>query len=143
MKNKMKVLGPYKRPDGRFIVNIIYPDRRTSMSYPKYLMEQHLGRKLKRNETIHHKDEIVSHNYISNLKIKKRVEHSKYHRPKLKEDFTCPTCQNIFTLTGVKLSDHKKAKKQRVKKGINMTGPYCNRQCAGHAGKGVCSRIMA
>ena len=43
-----RLLGPYMRPDGRKHFIVVKPDgSRTTLSYPKYLMEQALGRLLK------------------------------------------------------------------------------------------------
>lgn len=48
----------------------------------RYIMEQYLGRKLKENEVVHHKDENKLNNDISNLEVMTRSEHSKLHRLK-------------------------------------------------------------
>ena len=46
----------------------------------RYVMEQHLGRKLLHNEIVHHIDENKSNNNISNLQIMSKSEHSKLHQ---------------------------------------------------------------
>ena len=48
----------------------------------RYIMEQYLGRKLKENEIVHHKDGNKLNNDISNLEVMTRSEHSKLHRLK-------------------------------------------------------------
>lgn len=45
-----------------------------------YIMEQHLGRRLKKNEVVHHKDFSRTNNDFSNLQLMTRGEHSKLHR---------------------------------------------------------------
>lgn len=45
----------------------------------RYVMEQHLGRKLSRNEIVHHKDRNRSNNDISNLELMSISEHGKRH----------------------------------------------------------------
>ena len=45
----------------------------------RYLMEQHIGRKLLNTETIHHKDGDKLNNSIGNLQILFRSEHIKIH----------------------------------------------------------------
>lgn len=47
------------------------------ISYPKYLMECHLGRYLLENETIDHIDGNYLNNDISNLQVIDRTEHCK------------------------------------------------------------------
>lgn len=48
----------------------------------RYIMEQHLGRKLNADEVVHHIDGNRSNNILSNLAVMKRGEHSKIHRKK-------------------------------------------------------------
>lgn len=67
-RHSMKIYGPYTRLDGRKIIII---DGRT-VSYPKYLLEQHLGRKLTDNETCDHIDGDFTNNSISNLRVLSR-----------------------------------------------------------------------
>lgn len=54
------IYGPYARSDGRKHMILIDENGfRTTISYPKYLMEQYLGRKLADDETVDHKIEIL------------------------------------------------------------------------------------
>lgn len=45
----------------------------------RHIMEVFLGRKLTRNEIVHHKDGNPLNNDISNLELLSRSEHSRYH----------------------------------------------------------------
>lgn len=45
----------------------------------RFIMEQHLNRKLKRNEVVHHIDGNKSNNDINNLQLMTLSEHSKMH----------------------------------------------------------------
>ena len=45
----------------------------------RYVMEQHLGRKLARNEEVHHKDGNKLNNGITNLQLMTKSEHTKLH----------------------------------------------------------------
>ena len=45
----------------------------------RYVMECHLGRKLSRNEVVHHKDGNKRNNNIDNLELVSRRDHSKMH----------------------------------------------------------------
>ena len=45
----------------------------------RYIMEQHLGRKLKKDEVVHHIDGDKTNNKIYNLEVMKLSKHSKFH----------------------------------------------------------------
>ena len=64
----IKVYGPYTRKDGRQHVILVHEDlSRQTMSYPKYLMEQHLKRALLASETVDHINNDFTDNRIENL----------------------------------------------------------------------------
>jgi len=46
------------------------------------IMELSLGRRIERNETVHHVDHDRKNNLFANLKLMKRGEHSRLHRAK-------------------------------------------------------------
>jgi hypothetical protein len=46
----------------------------------RYIMEQHIGRKLARNEVVHHKNGNKRDNRIENLEIMSLSEHAKKHQ---------------------------------------------------------------
>jgi hypothetical protein len=45
----------------------------------RYVMEQHLGRKLRHGEEVHHIDGNKLNNCIDNLRVLTTEEHKKYH----------------------------------------------------------------
>ena len=45
----------------------------------RVVMEKFLGRKLNKDEVVHHVDNNRKNNDIKNLKVMTRVEHSRYH----------------------------------------------------------------
>ena len=69
------VYGPYQGKDGRFRVIV----NGKTVSYPKYLVEQTLGRDLDKNETVHHIDGNPANNSLDNLQVISRKEHCRSH----------------------------------------------------------------
>lgn len=75
----IKVYGPYTRKDGRKHV-IIYDTEtqsRRTVSYPRYLMEQHLGRELLPEEQVDHINEDFTDDRIENLQLLSRAENNR------------------------------------------------------------------
>lgn len=126
MADTMKVYGPYKRKDGRKHV-IVYDFKlgiRQTISYPKYLMEQHLGRKLTEDETIDHINNDYTDDRLENLQILSRVDNiSKSTVPAEIMTFKCPNCFKMFELLA------RQYRGNQVSKG--KSGPFCSRSCAG------------
>lgn len=50
----------------------------------RYIMEQHLGRKLSVHEIVHHKNNDCNDNHIDNLQLMTSEEHSSLHGGKKK-----------------------------------------------------------
>lgn len=121
----MKVHGPYKRKDGRQIVIVIENNgKRRTVSYPKWIMELQLGRKLDPNlETVDHIDSNFDNNNLDNLRLVPRNEHSGDDTRRVKPvQFTCAWCDKEFERSPRLVRD--KARK-------NKAGPFCTRNCAG------------
>lgn len=123
----MKIYGPYKRKDGRFHIIKYENGRRTTQSYPRFLLEQHLGRKLEDWEHVDHIDNNLENNSIDNLQILHQNENTRkfLEYSGKKQSFyhgTCSLCGIEFTK---KLSDVTRNRKQ------GKAGPFCGRTCAG------------
>lgn len=121
----MKVYGPYKREDGRQHVIVVEDDGTSrTISYPKWLLEMQLGRRLDPDqETVDHWDSNKENNDLSNLRIVPREEHSANDTRRVKpHKFTCAWCKKDFERSPRLVRD--KARK-------NKAGPFCSRQCAG------------
>lgn len=121
----MKVYGPYTRKtDGRQIVVVENNGVTRTVSYPKWLMELQLGRKLDPNlETVDHIDSNFMNNDMNNLRLMPRDEHSAEDTRRVKKiKFKCAWCDKDFERSPRLIRD--KAKK-------NKAGPFCSRNCAG------------
>lgn len=120
-----KVFGPYSKGVGtkRKIVIVVYKDgRRRTVSYPKWIMEQHLGRELGIDETVDHWDTDVDNNDLSNLKVIDRAEHSANDTRRVDPiELECPWCGKTFTRQPRKL-------RERAKSGQPV---FCSKSCAG------------
>lgn len=120
-----KVHGPYKRPDGRQIVIIVNDDKsRRTVSYPKFLMEEQLGRQLHPDlETVDHLDCNFDNNNLDNLRVVPRAEHSGDDTRRVKLiKFNCSWCDKSFERSPRLVRD-------KSKKG--KSGVFCSRSCAG------------
>lgn len=122
----MKIYGPYERKDGR--KHVIHYDlntrNRRTQSYPRYLMEQHLGRELESWEHIDHINDDCTDDRIENLQILTLAENNrKSARPAEIGSYICPECNKTFS---------KSAAIVRHNQGVyKKFGPFCSRRCAG------------
>ncbi len=139
MYKEYEVYGPYTRKDGRQHVILIHKTDKTriTVSYPKFLMEQHLGRKLTTEETVDHIDRDFTNNSLLNLQVLDRAEHSLLDVRRLNTlSFICPMCAKEFTLEGQKLSRAISNNKKKV------AGPFCGKSCAGKYGYAIQHGLM-
>jgi hypothetical protein len=124
----MKIYGPYTRKDGRKHVVIIHDDgRRQTKSYPRLLMEQHLGRELTKEETVDHINNDFTDDRIENLQLLSLAENASkamIGKETKMYQFQCPCCskESVKRFSDV-IHNWNKGK----------SGPYCSRQCAGKA----------
>ena len=121
MKTVKKVYGPYTRKDNRQHVIVIFTDNsRRTVSYPKYLMEQRLGRELHPdNETIDHIDGDFTNNDLSNLRIVPRSKHISEDQKKVRPvAFFCVWCGKLAA---------RHAKDLHHNSRLGKVGPFCGR----------------
>lgn len=119
----MKVYGPYTRADGR--KHVIYYDGQTrrTQSYPRYLMEQHLGRELLDSETVDHINGDFTDDRIENLQLLTLVENIQKSAKEAKYLlFDCPVCEDEFLYLASRYRHN------QIKQG--KSGPYCSKSCA-------------
>ena len=130
-RRTLKIYGPYKRKDGRLHICVIVNGKKTSISYPKYLVEKHLGRKLLPNETVDHIDNNPSNNKLSNLRILDRSEHASQDSKRLVKIKTkCVWCRRVIVLSSSQIHN-------RCRKDKKVAGPFCGKHCSGQYGASV------
>lgn len=122
----MKVYGPYpNKKSGRKYVVIHYGDGRTkSTAYARYLMEQHLGRELRADETVDHINDDCTDDRLENLQVLTDFANkSKSARRQVKGwvTFVCPACGTTAT---------KEARHVRYNRKRGSAGPFCSKRCA-------------
>ena len=92
----------------------------------RVLAEKIVGRALKPNEIVHHKDGNKRNNNESNLEVMIRNDHNRFHsRQKGMKmvEIQCPCCAKIF----MRRAAESIANKKRCK------NSYCSRKCSGRA----------
>ena len=109
-------------------------DKKQVVPYARYLMEQYLGRKLREDEEVHHKDHDKTNDAIENLEVINSTEHRKHHNPlKYKDTIEqCYVCGKSFTFTAKQYSNKYK---ERNRKPDTVDKYFCSRRCSGIYGK--------
>jgi hypothetical protein len=127
----VKIYGPYLRKDGRKHLIIICDDgKRKTISYPKYLLEQKLGRKLLSHETCDHIDGDYTNDSLDNLQVLSRSDNSAKAmavRPAEVGYFVCPECCASFYKSMSEVRGNQSTQRK--------AGPFCSKACAGRYGQ--------
>jgi hypothetical protein len=126
-----RIYGPFRngKDSERKIMIIIEDDgTRRTVSYPKFLMEEHLGRRLDPDkETVDHIDFDINNNDISNLRLVPREEHSADDTRRVKLiSIPCSWCGEKFERSPRVLRD-------KHRKGV--IGTFCSKSCAGKSAR--------
>lgn len=126
------IYGPYTRKDGRQIV-ILYENKvRKTVSYPKFIMEKYLRRKLEEWETVDHIDNNTKNNEISNLQILSRSDNAK----KYAREFIKPSTRYTEYITLICKYCGKEFKRFKYRNDYDRNvrgkdGPFCSKECVG------------
>lgn len=122
-----KLNGPYLRPDGRKHLVETKPDgRKTTLSYPKWLMEEHLGRLLEPDETVDHINRDFTDDRLTNLRVVPRGQHVKEDVRRVKPiAIICIWC-------GREGQQEARDLEHNAKNG--KAGPFCSKPCVGEYG---------
>jgi len=119
----IRVYGPYLREDGRKHVILYDGKNRRTMSYPKWLTEQRLGRFLCDHETVDHDDRDYTNDAASNLIVRERVVHAQLDVRRVQR------IRGVCVWCGTPVSRHPTVVRAHHKKGC--AGPFCSRRCSG------------
>lgn len=119
-----KVYGPYTRKDGRKHVVHYDGTHRRTQSYPRYLMENYLGRALNDWEQVDHINNDHTDDRIENLQILTQLANIRKSSKEAETMwFTCPNCTVKFEIPA------RYFRNNQLKQG--RVGPYCSKKCAG------------
>jgi len=125
-----RIYGPYYRKDGRQHIVIIHDNgRKQTKSYPKYLLEQKIGRELINNETCDHIDENFTNDDPNNLQVLTRAQNAAkaaISRPAEMHHYKCSVCRKPASKPMSEVKHNWK---------LGKSGPVCSKQCAGMIGK--------
>lgn len=120
----------YKQKDGRkFIVYKGEDNKYHSKAYARYLMEQHLGRKLTNEEEVHHKDHNKMNDVIENLEVKNKTAHRREHNIKPIIIEHCYICGGNIIVDSRKRANHYRSKNKNPDKW------FCSKHCSGIFGQ--------
>jgi plasmid replication initiation protein len=98
---------------------LVSKENRTTISYARYLMSVHLGRKLTKIETVDHIDGDTLNDSLENLQILSNEDNiKKSARGKTMVTLECPQCLTSFI---------RERRQTHLVKGGNAT--YCSRNC--------------
>lgn len=74
----IKILSRYTKTSNGYVK--LYLSNGKVVEEHRFIIEQNIGRKLKRTEEVHHIDKNRQNNTLSNLEIKDKLEHLKEHK---------------------------------------------------------------
>ena len=117
---------PWFNLNGYLACTVKYDDgTKVTVLQHREIVEKSLGRKLLREEVVHHKDGNKRNNRLNNLEVMSLSEHSRTHMysggPELVK-LQCIRCGVIFD---------RLARNERNNRKQGKRGPFCGKSCAG------------
>lgn len=132
----MREVNIYECKDGR--TRVYDKETKKVTSYPRYLMEQELGRPLDPKEEVHHKDRNPLNNDISNLEVKWKSVHAREHNQKyFDKEVECAWCGKRFIWTAKQQRRHHQNRTAVLKSYELHDKPFCSKHCCGSYGQKV------
>ena len=126
---------PEQRIEGYRSHAVRYSDGKyTTILEHREVMQRALGRKLRRDEVVHHIDGDKLNNEPSNLEITTCSAHATGHHlkrgPASVVELTCVECGVVFK---------RRASQERKNSARNKSGPFCSHKCVGLRGRRLSS----
>jgi hypothetical protein len=115
-----KIYGPYlSKTENRRVICLVHKSskKRTSMSYARYLMTEHLGKKIDPKLVVDHIDNDSLNDTIENYQLITKSENNTKDKEKTMLSFVCPVCDKEF--------------EREIRQVWNKTDPACSRKCGG------------
>lgn len=126
------IKGPYLTKEGRLIIVCVKHDNtKTSISYPKYLKELELNRRLLNNETVDHIDQNPLNNDLDNLRVINRSQHASNDAKRIYGDSIvvyCQYCGNRIPFLNSRSFSYLNRRN---------TGYFCSKKCVGKYGSEI------
>ncbi len=125
-----KRYGPYPTAAGHLFYVDVDGRKRKSVLVHREIMENAIGRKLRADEVIHHKNEDPSDNRLENLEIMTPRHHAQHHHAEEEiVELVCIRCTVRFT---------RPARDERHNRNtLKTNGPFCGHSCAGKWSRAV------
>lgn len=96
----------------------------------RYVLERVLGRRLARQDVVHHRNGDRQDNRLSNLLLVTVHSHGEQHRLFPRPRLICKNCGRVFTVTGNQAS----AVRSLQRRGIKTRNGYCSAKCRNAGG---------